>query len=65
MRVAPLDPATSSSYNPLSAVRSDPDYLWEDSRFLADMMLVPTAGGKDPFWENRARDVLTAAIAQW
>ena len=63
-KFAPLDPATSSSYNPLSAVRSDPDYLWEDSRFLADMMLVPTTGGKDPFWENRARDVLTAAIAR-
>lgn len=62
-KFAPLDPATSHCYNPLSAVRSDPDYLWEDSRFLADMMLVPTQS-KDPFWENRARDVLTAAIAR-
>jgi type IV secretion system protein VirD4 len=62
-KFSPLDPATSSSWNPLSAVRSDPDYLWEDSRFLADMMLVPS-GAKDPFWENRARDVLTAAIAR-
>jgi type IV secretion system protein VirD4 len=62
-KFSPLDPATSASWNPLTAVRSDPDYLWEDSRFLADMMLVPT-GGKDPFWENRARDVLTAAIAR-
>ena len=62
-KFSPLDPATSASWNPLAAVRSDPDYLWEDSRFLADMMLVPT-GSKDPFWENRARDVLTAAIAR-
>ena len=62
-KFAPLDPAKSHSYNPLSAVRSDPDFLWEDSRFLADMMMVPT-DAKDPFWENRARDVLTAAIAR-
>jgi type IV secretion system protein VirD4 len=27
------------------------------------MMMVPS-GAKDPFWENRARDVLTAAIAR-
>jgi type IV secretion system protein VirD4 len=62
-KFAPLDPANSHSYNPLSAVRSDPDFLWEDARFLADMMMVPT-DAKDPFWENRARDVLTAAIAR-
>src|SRR6185503_8522418 len=62
-KFSPLDPSTSASWNPLTAVRSNPDYLWEDSRFLADMMLVPS-GGKDPFWENRARDVLTAAIAR-
>jgi type IV secretion system protein VirD4 len=62
-KFSPLEPATSASWNPLSAVRSDPEYLWEDSRFLADMMMVPT-NAKDPFWENRARDVLTAAIAR-
>ncbi len=63
-KFAPLDPANSASYNPLTAVRSDPDYLWEDSRFLADMMLVMNPEAKDPFWESRARDVLTAAIAR-
>ena len=62
-KFAPLEPGNSASWNPLSAVRSDPDYLWEDARFLADMMLVPS-NAKDPFWENRARDVLTAAIAR-
>jgi type IV secretion system protein VirD4 len=62
-KFSPLDPATSASWNPLTAVRSHPDYLWEDSRFLADMMMVPQ-NAKDPFWENRARDVLTAAIAR-
>jgi type IV secretion system protein VirD4 len=62
-KFSPLDPATSHGYNPLAEVRADPEYLWEDARFLADMMIVPT-GAKDPFWENRARDVLTAAIAR-
>lgn len=62
-KFSPLDPKNSHRYNPLSMVRSDTDYLWEDSRFLADMIMVPT-GAKDPFWENRARDVLTAAIAR-
>ncbi len=62
-KFSPLDPATSHCYNPLTIVRADPEYLWEDARFLADMMMVPT-GAKDPFWENRARDILTAAIAK-
>jgi type IV secretion system protein VirD4 len=62
-KFSPLDPATSHGYNPLTEVRADPDYLWEDARFLADMMIVPS-GAKDPFWEHRARDVLTAAIAR-
>jgi len=62
-KFSPLDPATSHGYNPLTEVRADPDYLWEDARFLADMMIVPS-GAKDPFWETRARDVLTAAIAR-
>lgn len=63
-RFNPLDPAHSHCYNPLSAVRADLEYLWEDSRFLADMMIVPTGKAKDPFWESRARDVVTAAIAR-
>ena len=61
-KFSPLDPAKSHCYNPLSFIRMEPDYIWEDSRFLADMMIVPS-GGTDPFWENKARDVLTAAIA--
>jgi type IV secretion system protein VirD4 len=62
-RFAPLDPANSHRYNPLLAVRSDPEFIWEDARFLADMMMVPTEA-KDPFWQDSARDLLTAAIAR-
>ena len=61
-KFSPLDPANSHSYNPLVFIRQEVDYIWEDSRFLADMMIVPS-GASDPFWENMARDVLTAAIA--
>lgn len=61
-KFSPLDPANSHCYNPLEFIRKEPDFIWEDSRFLADMMIVPS-GGSDPFWENMARDVLTAAIA--
>lgn len=61
-KFSPLDPANSQSYNPLTFLRDDPDYIWEDARFLADMLIVPS-GGSDPFWENSARDVVTAAIA--
>lgn len=61
-KFSPLDPGNSHSYNPLVFIRQDPDFLWEDSRFLADMMIVPS-GGSDPFWENMARDIVTSAIA--
>lgn len=62
-KFSPLEPETSHKYNPLTFVRSDPDYIWEDSRLLAEMMIVPSLSS-DPFWENEARTVLTAAIAQ-
>jgi type IV secretion system protein VirD4 len=58
----PLAPEDSNKYNPLTFVRQEPDYIWEDSRLLAEMMIVPS-GAADPFWENEARTVLTAAIA--
>src|SRR5439155_13494433 len=58
----PLDAAHSHAYNPLVSIRQDADFLWEDARFLADMMIVPS-GASDPFWENTSRDILTAAIA--
>lgn len=61
-KFSPLEPEESHKYNPLTFVRRDPDYLWEDARLLAEMMIVP-AFSNDPFWENEARTALTAAIA--
>lgn len=62
IKFSPLDPNNSNSWNPLDFIRQDPEFIWEDSRFLADMMIVPS-GASDPFWESMGRDVLTAAIA--
>lgn len=60
----PLDPGSSNNYNPLTFVRDDPDYIWEDARLLAEMMIVPSTNKtENSFWEDSARDVLTAAIA--
>jgi type IV secretion system protein VirD4 len=61
-RFNPLEPDQSHHYNPLAFVRSEPEFIWEDARLLADMMIVPS-GAADPFWENEARTVLCAAIA--
>lgn len=61
-KFSPLEPENSHHYNPLTFVRADPDFIWEDARLLAEMMIVP-AQSNDPFWENEARTVLTAAIS--
>jgi type IV secretion system protein VirD4 len=61
-KFSPLEPEDSHKYNPLTFVRRDPDFIWEDSRLLAEMMIVPSLSS-DPFWENEARTVLTSAIA--
>jgi type IV secretion system protein VirD4 len=61
-KFSPLEPESSHCYNPLTFVRNQPDYIWEDSRLLAEMMIVPS-NSNDPFWENEARNALTASIA--
>jgi len=62
-KFSPLDPKNSNNYNPLDFVRDDPEYIWDDALFLTNMMLVPSGGKQDPYWEDNARNVLTAAIA--
>jgi type IV secretion system protein VirD4 len=61
IKFSPLDPQRSARFNPLTGVRSESLYLWEDARFLADMMIVPKA--KEPFWEDKAKEILTLIIA--
>lgn len=62
-RFAPLDPDESHAFNPLRTIRNTDDYLWEDSRFLASMLLVPNKKSNDPFWETKAQDLITASVA--
>ncbi|WP_109260677.1 type IV secretory system conjugative DNA transfer family protein [Hyphobacterium indicum] len=62
-RFAPLDPDESHSFNPLKSIRNTDDFLWEDSRFLASMLLVPNKKSNDPFWETKAQDLITASVA--
>jgi hypothetical protein len=61
IKFSPLDPPKSARFNPLTGIRSESMYLWEDARFLAEMMIVPKA--KEPFWEDKAKEILTAIIA--
>jgi type IV secretion system protein VirD4 len=61
-KFSPLEPADSHKYNPLTFINSHPDHIWEESRLLAELMIVPQLSS-DPFWENEARMVLNAAIA--
>ena len=61
IKFSPLDPLKSARFNPLTGIRGESMYLWEDARFLAEMMIVPKA--KEPFWEDKAKEILTAIIA--
>ena len=64
IKFSPLDPEHSMCYNPLAFVRRESFYVWEDASNAANMMLVPGMGGeKNKFFEDSARDILTAIIA--
>jgi type IV secretion system protein VirD4 len=64
-RFAPTDAARSHHYNPLALVSDAADQVWQESRFLADMFIVPSAGasGENSFWDTSAKSLVTAAIA--
>lgn len=62
-RFAPLDPANSHCFNPLTYVRGDRMNVWEDSRYLAELFIVQKPGARDPFWDDRSRDLFTGIIA--
>jgi len=64
IKFSPLDPERSKCYNPLAFIRRESLYVWEDAANAANMMIVPGQGGeKNKFFEDSARDVLTAIIA--
>jgi type IV secretion system protein VirD4 len=47
--------ADSDCYNPLERVTG-----WDDARLLAELLVIPQ--GKEPFWDEAARDLLTGLI---
>lgn len=61
-RFDPVNPDQSHSFNPLAFVRDDEDYVWEDARFMANMLIVPQSKS-DPGWETQGRDLLALIIA--
>ncbi len=64
IKFSPLDPERSMCYNPLAFVRRESFFVWEDASNAANMMLVPGTGGeKNKYFEESARDILTAIIA--
>lgn len=63
-RFSPLEEGNKHRYNPLLQISSDPDLLWEDCRFVSDMLVVPSGtGGSAKFFDDSARDFVTAALA--
>ncbi|EJG0620676.1 type IV secretory system conjugative DNA transfer family protein [Vibrio parahaemolyticus] len=61
-RFAPFDNTNSCQTNPLSYVRKDPKYIWDDSKAIADMLLIPQSN-LDQTWERKAKDFIASTIA--
>jgi type IV secretion system protein VirD4 len=58
-RVAPFEDDTDQ-WNPFS-VLAESDDVWEDARHMAEL-LISDETGKDDFWTNNARNLLTGII---
>jgi len=54
----------SDCFNPMDMLaplpNGDESVIWDNARRLADLMIEPM--GKEPFWDNAAKDLLTALI---
>ncbi|MGL6260396.1 type IV secretory system conjugative DNA transfer family protein [Vibrio sp. WXL210] len=61
-RFAPFDNVDSCQTNPLAFVRKDPNYVWDDSKAIADMLLIPQSN-LDQTWERKAKDFIASIIA--
>lgn len=58
-RVAPFEEDTDQ-WNPFS-VLAESDDTWEDARLMGEL-LIPNEPGRDEFWSNGARNLLTGLI---
>jgi type IV secretory pathway TraG/TraD family ATPase VirD4 len=62
-KFAPEDPDTDC-FNPMDMLTplpgEDSDVVWDNARQLAELLIEPM--GKEPFWDNTAKDLVTALI---
>lgn len=49
-------------FNPMSILREDSPSLMEDAGLIADALVVPAPGGKEPHWDESARQFLEGVI---
>jgi type IV secretion system protein VirD4 len=51
-------------FNPFDYIRSDPNEIFADSQFFANLIVPPSSGqgGNQKFWESSARDILQALL---
>jgi type IV secretory pathway TraG/TraD family ATPase VirD4 len=64
IRFSPLEPDNSHCYNPLAFIRRETQHVWDDSVKAAAMIVPRGSGGeKNQFFENSARDIITAIFA--
>lgn len=58
----PQEPHNSASYNPLYLIPDDIDLVWEESRYLAELLVPkPTVG--EQTWVNHGRHLLTLILS--
>lgn len=55
-------PIGLASFNPLDALDPTEDSIVSDAGTLASAIIVPKPEVKDPFWQNSARELLTALL---
>ncbi|NRA86036.1 MAG: type IV secretory system conjugative DNA transfer family protein [Rhizobiales bacterium] len=58
----PTDPSKSNKYNPLDMISQDPEIVWQDCQFMADMLVVPS-NKNDTSWEMQGKEFLTLLLA--
>lgn len=59
IKIAPFS-RDSSHWNPFDILRGSDD-IWDDARHMAELLITDTFG-KDEFWNNSARNLLTGLI---
>lgn len=70
-RVIALDPFKTARgfaagqrgrFNPMSILKPDSQTLIEDAGLIADAIVIPAESGKDPHWEESARNIIEGLI---